>query len=88
MRRSKNRTFRILPELDRALRQAAQRTGRSVSEEIEKRLMGSFQGDAITAAVRRAFEDYLGSKSEILVYEDDPCPAVSEANREGRTDAQ
>jgi hypothetical protein len=42
VRRSKNRTFRILPELDAALLRAAERSGRSVSEEIEKRLTASF----------------------------------------------
>lgn len=39
---SKNRTFRILPGLDQELTAAAERSGRSVSEEIERRLEQSF----------------------------------------------
>ena len=41
-RRSKNRTFRVRGKLDSNLQIAAQRSGRSVSEEIEFRLEQSF----------------------------------------------
>jgi hypothetical protein len=51
-RLSKNRTFRVRPELDSVLAQAAQQSGRSVSEEIERRLDLSFKSeDVFTAAL-------------------------------------
>jgi hypothetical protein len=42
-RLSKNRTFRVRGTLDEQLEAAAQEAGRSVSEEIERRLEASFQ---------------------------------------------
>jgi hypothetical protein len=42
-RLSKNRTFRVRGTLDEQLEAAAQKTGRSVSEEIERRLDDSFK---------------------------------------------
>ena len=40
---SKNRTFRIREELDRKLQESADRSRRSVSQEIEYRLEQSFE---------------------------------------------
>lgn len=49
---SKNRTFRVRAELDAALNAASAKSGRSVSEEIERRLERSFEvEDFITAAL-------------------------------------
>lgn len=42
---SKNRTFKIYPDLDAKLIAAAAKTGRTVSEEIERRLDRSFASD-------------------------------------------
>ena len=46
-RLSKSRTFRVRGTLDNALRVAAERSGRSVSEEIEFRLERSFGNDGL-----------------------------------------
>jgi hypothetical protein len=50
-RLSKNRTFRVRGKLDEHLMKAAAESGRSVSEEIEVRLAGSFQRDAMVTDV-------------------------------------
>jgi hypothetical protein len=48
-RLSKNRTFRVRDRLDEMLMEAAARTGRSVSEEVEHRLERSFFDDRQSA---------------------------------------
>lgn len=57
-RLSKNRTFRVRPALDAQLMAAAEKSGRSVSEEIEYRLEESFrrhdQADLVTTAARQS----------------------------------
>jgi hypothetical protein len=60
---SKNRTFRVRGTLDEQLEAAAQKAGRSVSEEIERRLEKSFQEDGAyggphLSAVFRLLADY------------------------------
>jgi hypothetical protein len=47
-RLSKNRTFRVRDQLDQQLQDAADASGRSVSEEIELRLAKSFTADALS----------------------------------------
>jgi hypothetical protein len=51
-RLSKNRTFRVRAGLDDQLVAAAERSGRSVSEEIEHRLEKSFEGESLREALR------------------------------------
>jgi hypothetical protein len=47
---SKNRTFRVRDTLDEQLQEAAEKSGRSVSEEIEHRLERSFSEDQLASA--------------------------------------
>ncbi len=58
-RLSKNRTFRIRGELDAKLQEAASKTGRSVSEEIEYRLEQSFQKEDIAKIIRATLDSYI-----------------------------
>jgi hypothetical protein len=56
-RLSKNRTFRVRGDLDEKLQAAVEGTGRSVSEEIERRLEESFLRTNLLALVRELFEN-------------------------------
>jgi hypothetical protein len=61
---SKNRTFRVRGTLDEQLEAAAQKAGRSVSEEIERRLDDSFRieelyGGPRTSAMFRVIADSI-----------------------------
>jgi hypothetical protein len=63
-RLSKNRTFRVRGTLDEQLEAAAQKTGRSVSEEIERRLADTFRtedtyGGSHISAVFRLIVDSI-----------------------------
>jgi len=58
-RRSHNRTFRVRGHLDRAMKEAAARSGRSISEEIEARLERSFYLDDTLVA-------FMGKRGQII----------------------
>ena len=62
-RLSKNRTFRILPSLDRALVKVAKQSGRSVSEIIENYLVRALD----TAALMRLLQDDGGPNAVHLL---------------------
>jgi hypothetical protein len=73
-RLSKNRTFRVRGSLDDYLKDSAEKTGRSVSEEIENRLDRSFYMDAIIYSIE-------GPNSH-LVYALSTAIAISKAARD------
>jgi hypothetical protein len=71
---SKNRTFRVRGTLDEQLEAAAQKAGRSVSEEIERRLEQSFRQQEIESELKEALDaqgrqlrdELLGEMQKIL----------------------
>ena len=58
-RLSKNRTFRVRGTLDKQLEAAAQEAGRSVSEEIERRLEQSFRREERAELISEAIDRTL-----------------------------
>jgi predicted transcriptional regulator len=63
-RLSKNRTFRVRGDLDTKLIRAANKSGRSVSEEIEYRLERSFDREADRQAILQEFMAAANARSE------------------------
>jgi predicted DNA-binding protein len=67
-RLAKNRTFRIRGDLDERLQAAAKQAGRSVSEEIEHRLEGSFHVQDIhtasSIAAQTVMQRFMGKPKE------------------------
>jgi len=61
-RLAKNRTFRVRGDLDAKLQSAAQTSGRSVSEEIERRVEASFEWDQ----ARQTAREWLEESREVL----------------------
>jgi hypothetical protein len=68
-RLSKNRTFRVRGELDDRLQTSANKSGRSVSEEIEYRLERSYQIDDLNqdmkAAIKEAIEESWAKLADV-----------------------
>jgi hypothetical protein len=58
-RLSKNRTFRLDPDFDRRLQDAAEASGVSISEEIMRRLEASFQIPDVATATANKFLDEI-----------------------------
>jgi hypothetical protein len=57
-RKANNLTFRTRGDMRSKLEEAAQKSGRSISEEIEARLERSFVADEVREAVAEALSDH------------------------------
>jgi len=65
-RRSKNFTFRGRGDLHERLATAAAKSGRSISEEIEWRLEGSFQKETVSADLNRIEATLIAEKKRMI----------------------
>jgi hypothetical protein len=73
-RLSKNRTFRLQPDLDQRLQEAAKASRCSVSEEIERRLEASFRIPDVAIATANTFLDELIRRGGQFRIIDDKAP--------------